>query len=240
MFPMKKIFAFALLLAIVWQTNAQSTDSRGVPPIKTTEHNKDRFIMSMYNCFWQGLPTGVEQRGISQGYNIALMFDIPTSERSLFSFGLGLGYTRNHLYSNAVTKMDLPVSGITVMNPIDNSISYSTNKLSFTYLNIPLELRFRSKMGFRMAVGLRSGLLVGATSTFAGHNPDTLFYGQNGQLKIVNGDISNTEKYLFELTARIGWKFISVNGSYALNKAFVADKGPQINPYTLGVTLSLW
>jgi hypothetical protein len=237
---MKKIFTFALILfAFASQITAQDSLTEQSAPAAKPQRNKDRLMFSTYNCFWQGLPTGVTQRTISQGYNLSLMFDMPTSEKSKISFGLGLGYTRNHLYSNAITKQDF-TARTTVMNPIADGIKYNTNKLTFTYINIPLEVRFRSAQNFRFAFGLRSSLLVDSYSKYFGHNPDTTFYGQNGQLKIINKDISNTEKYAFELTARIGWKFVTLNGSYMLNKAFKADKGPQIGGYTLGVTLSAW
>ncbi|MEI6346897.1 MAG: outer membrane beta-barrel protein [Bacteroidota bacterium] len=237
---MKQIFAIIIGLFMVFQISAQqTTDGTSSPVAKQPERNKDRLLIGVYNCMWQGLTTGVKQRSISQGYTAAFMFDIPTSEKSLFSFGLGLGYARNHFYSNAVTKMNLPIDRTTIMTPVASGINYSQNKLSFTYINIPLELRFRSKIGIRAALGLRSGLLVDSYSTYYGENPDTQFYGNNGILKIVNKDISNTEKYLFELTARVGWKFVTLNGSYSLSKMFT-DKGPQIYPYTVGVSLSLW
>ncbi len=238
---MKKIISISIILFLSISLNAQQgNDSLSYKGSAKIEKNKDRLIFSFNNNIWNGLPTDVKQRTISQGYSAALMFDFLTSENSLFSFGLGLGYTRNHLYSNAVTKMNLPTDRNTIMTPIASGIDYSKNKLTFSYLNIPLELRFRSRNNIRVAVGLRSGLLIFASSTYNGKNPDTQLYGNNGQIKIVNNDISNKEKYLFDITARAGWKFVTLNGSYSLSKMFVADKGPQIYPYSLGVSLSLW
>lgn len=237
---MKKIFTIASALFLLSSPlMAQDSITDFSSPVQKIERNKDRLMFSTYNCFWQGLPTGVAQRTISQGYNISLMFDIPTAEKSKISFGLGLGYTRNNLYSNAITKQDFS-NRTFVMNPIADGIKYNTNKLAFSYLSIPLEVRFRSPQNIRVAFGLRSNILIDAFSKYYGHNPDTLLFGQNDQLKIINHDITSTEKYSFELTARVGWKFVTLNGSYMLNKLFTADKGPQIGGYTLGVTLSAW
>ncbi len=237
---MKKIILLtAVFFAFASQMVAQDSLSFNSPPVKVPERNKDRFMFSTYNCFWHGLPVGIEQRTISQGYNLSLIYDLPTSENSKFSFGLGLGYTRNNLYSNGIVKQD-NVNRVTVMNPIADGIKYRSNKLAFSYVNIPLELRYRSPQNIRVAFGLRSSILVDVFSKYYGHNPDTDLFGTNDQLKIVNHDISNVEKYAFELTARVGWKFVSVNGSYILNKLFVKDKGPQFGGYTLGVTLSIW
>jgi len=237
---MKRITTIAFIIAItLTQVIAQDSLYNSAPPVKTPERNKDRFLISTYNCFWQGLADGVSQRAISQGYNISLIYDIPTSDKSPISFGLGLGYSRNNFYSNATLNRDLR-TGAEVLTPIPDGVKYNTNKLAFSYLNIPLEVRFRSANNIRVALGLRSSLKIDAFTKFYGHNPDATIYGPYDQLKIINHDISNAEKYAFELTARVGWKFVSINGSYQLNSVFVADKGPQINPYTLGVTLSLW
>ena len=234
---MKKIITIAVLFAAMFTpAMAQNLDTTISRSVKVPERNKDRLLLSTYNCFWQGLSDGVTQRAISQGYNISLMYDIPTSEKSKISFGLGLGYSRNNIYSDGITVRDVSTD-IVSMVPI--TVKYNTNKLAFSYLNIPLEIRFRSSNNFRLAVGLRSSLKFDAYSKYYGHNPDTLVYGHYNQIKIINHDISNTEKYLFEITARAGWKFINVNGSFLLNKLF-KDNGPAINGYTLGLTLSLW
>lgn len=234
---MKKIITIAFLFATIsTQSIAQNIDTTFSGSVKVPERNKDRLLLSTYNCFWQGLPDGVTQSSISQGYNISLMFDIPTSEKSKISFGLGFGYSRNNIYSNGLYNRSLTDKTV---NLVPINVKYNTNKLAFSYLNIPLEIRFRSSNNIRIAVGLRSSLKVDAFSKFYGHNPDTLVFGQYDQLKVINHDISNTEKYLFEITARAGWKFINVNGSFLLNKLF-NDNGPAINGYTLGLTLSLW
>lgn len=234
---MKRIITIAFLFAaMLSQSFAQTPETNPSGSVKTPERNKDRLLLSTYNCFWQGLPTGVKQRTISQGYNISLMYDIPTSEKSRISFGLGLGYSRNNIYSNGLYNRSLTDNTV-ALTPIN--VKYNTNKLAFSYINIPLEIRFRSANNIRIALGLRSSLKVDAFSKFYGHNPDTLVFGQYDQLKVINHDISNTEKYLFEITARVGWKFINVNGSYMLNKLF-NEKGPALNGFTLGLTLSLW
>ncbi len=233
------MFLTGMLLVFLSQGIAQDTITYPSQQIKTTEKNRDRFLFSTYNCFWQGLPSGIQQRTISQGYNLSLIYDIPTSENSKFSFGLGLGYTRNNLYSNGIVKQDF-TNRITTITPIADGVKYNSNKLAFTYVSLPLEIRFRSSNNIRVAFGLRSSILVDAFSKYYGHNPDTTLYGQNDQLKIVNHDISNKEKYAFEITARAGWKFVTLNGSYMLNKLFISDKGPQIGGYTLGLTLSIW
>lgn len=197
--------------------------------------NKDRVLFSFNNAFWQNLDAGIKQRTISQGFSTAIMVDLPTSENSPVSFGLGIGFASHNLHSNAVTSLSLP-SRITEMMIIPDGIKYRLNKLSFNYMNIPLELRFRTKSDIRIAIGLRSGLLIDAHAKYYGHD----ITGIDSQVKIKDKDISNTDKYLFEGTARIGWRWIAVSASYGLNSVFIKDKGPDIRPASVGLSFSLY
>lgn len=197
--------------------------------------NKDRVLFSFNNAFWQNMEAGIKQRAISQGFNAAIMVDIPTSEKSPVSFGLGIGFVSHNLHSNAFTQMSYPTR-VTEMVIIPDGINYRINKLSFNYMNIPLELRFRTKSDFRIAIGLRSGLLIDAHRKYYGHD----ISGIDNQIKIKDKDISNTDKYLFEATARIGWRWIAISGSYGLNSVFAKDKGPDIRPASIGLSFSLY
>lgn len=197
--------------------------------------NKDRVLISAQNAIWQNLGAGIEQRSINQGFSTAIMIDIPTSENSPVSFGLGLGFASHNLHSNAFNTLSLP-SRVTELIIIPDGIKYRINKLSFNYLNIPLELRLRTKGDFRLAIGLRSGLLIDAHRKYYGHD----ITGIDNQLKIKDKDISNTDKYLFEATARIGWRWVAISGSYGLNSVFIKDKGPDMRPASIGLSFSLY
>ncbi len=227
---MKKALLILLFSVLTWSLlQAQNKKTVAVGT------NKDRVLFSFNNAFWQNLDAGVKQRTVSQGFSTAIMVDIPTSEKSPVSFGLGLGFASHNLHSNAITQMSLP-NRVTEMIIIPDGIKYRINKLSFNYLNIPLELRFRTKSDIRIAIGLRSGLLIDAHGKYYGHD----ISGIDNQIKIKNKDISNTDKYLFEATARIGWRWIAISGSYGLNSVFVKDKGPDIRPASIGLCFSLY
>jgi hypothetical protein len=197
--------------------------------------NKDRIILSVHNSFWQNLDAGVKQRTISPGFNAAILVDLPTSDDSPMSFGLGLGFTSFNLHSNAVTGLKLP-ERTTQMTIIPDGIKYSVNKLRFSYLNIPLELRLRTKGDFRFSIGLRSGLMIDAFSKYYGND----ISGIDNPMKIIDKKISNTDKYLFEATTRIGWKWIALSGSYTLNSMYEKDRGPAIAPINVGLSFSLY
>lgn len=197
--------------------------------------NRDRIILSAHNGFWQNLDAGVKQRIISPGFNAAIMVDLPTSEDSPFSFGLGLGFTSHNLHSNAVTQLKYP-ERTTEMMLIPDGVKYKVNKLRFSYLNIPLEFRLRTKGDFRFSIGLRSGIMIDSFSKYYGHD----ISGTGNPIKHIDKKIGNLDKYLFEATTRIGWKWIAVTGSYTLNGMFEKDRGPAISPINVGLSFSLY
>jgi len=226
---MKKIIVLSLLSFLF--TSPVFSQKSGV----AGGTNRDRILLSVHNGFWQNLDAGVKQRIISPGFNAAIMVDLPTSEDSPFSFGLGLGFTSHNLHSNAVTQLSYP-ERTTEMVIIPDGIEYSVNKLRFSYLNIPLEFRLRTKADFRFSIGLRSGLMIDAFSKYYGND----ISGIDNPVKIINKKISNLDKYLFEATTRIGWKWIAISGSYTLNGMFEKDKGPAIAPINVGLSFSLY
>ena len=226
---MKKLFVIILIgLAIPYHILAQK-------PKVAIGTNKDRIILSAHNSFWQNLDAGVKQRAISPGFNTAIMVDLPTSEDSPISFGLGLGFTSFNLHSNAVTGLKMP-ERTTQMTIIPDGINYNVNKIRFSYINIPFELRLRTKSDFRFSIGLRSGLMIDAFSKYYGND----ISGIDNPMKIIDKKISNTDKYLFEATSRIGWKWIAISGSYSLNSIYQKDKGPAIAPINVGLSFSLY
>ena len=113
---------------------------------------------------------------------------------------------------------------------------YSKYKITTAYLEAPFELRYfenrdnRNK-GFKAAIGLRAGLLVGAHT--------------KGVVKVDGSKVAekiNTRRYLekwrFSATARIGWGNFSLFGSYNLNALFAQGSGPDVTPYSMGLCIT--
>jgi|LSQX01.3.fsa_nt_gb hypothetical protein len=196
--------------------------------------NKDRINFGAVNSFWLGLEDGMKQRPISQGFNGSIMIDIKTSENSPISFGLGFGFSSHNLHSNAVTRIG---SGRTTeFLLVPENITYNINKLSFRYINIPLEVRYRHKSDFRFALGLRSNYLADRYTKYYGND----ITGIDNPMKIIDKNILNPENFMFEIIGRVGWKFVTLTGSFPLTTVFVKDKGPAVKPASLGISISLY
>jgi hypothetical protein len=189
--------------------------------------------LDFYTSFWQGLPSGIKAKPVQFGFNGAFIFDLPVKKNAPFSFGLGIGVTNYNLYSNGLWDISRDGEYTTVLTPHAENLKYRKNKITFTNLNIPLEFRYRHKSGFKIMAGVRIGATVDVHSKYYG---DAIISQLNKDL-YKNYHIPNRTKYPVEVTFRTGWKFVSVYGSYMITKMFEADKGPQIHPFSVGISL---
>jgi hypothetical protein len=57
---------------------------------------------------------------------------------------------------------------------------------------------------------------------------------------IVEMHIPNYTKVPVEITFRSGWKYFGFHASYMITKMFEPAKGPQMYPFSLGISLSLY
>jgi hypothetical protein len=45
------------------------------------------------------------------------------------------------------------------------------------------------------------------------------------------------ETFKYDATAKIGWGVLNLNASYSLNTLFKKEKGPELYPFTVSLTL---
>jgi len=199
---------------------------------------KDRIVLDFYTSIWQGLPAGIKPKAIHFGVNAAFIFDLPVKKNAPFSFGIGVGVTNFNLYSNGLWDISRDGQYHTVVEPLPETIKYRSNMITFTNVNIPIEFRYRHRCGFKISAGVRIGLTADVHSKYFG-DPILTQMGKpllnKDQFK--NYHIPNRTKIPVEVTFRTGWKFVSVYGSYMITKMFEAGNGPQINPFSVGISL---
>ena len=229
---MKKV---SLLIAFCILSSAlvygQQQDSTGIPKKKSAPVLfKDRIVLDFFNSFWLGMPSDIKTKPVQFGFNGAFIFDIAVKKNAPFSFGLGIGVTNFNLYSNG--NWHIVSEYTTVVTPLDERLKYNKNKITFTNLNIPLEFRYRHSSGFKIGAGVRIGTTADVHTKYFGRAID----GRDSREMIKDYHIPNRTKIPVEVTFRTGWKFVSVYGSYMITKMF-DDKGPQINPVSVGISL---
>lgn len=187
--------------------------------------------IDVYSNFWMGIPENVSQKGLNTGYSVYGMYNHRLNT-SRFSVAGGAGISSISFASNAVI-VD-PAAEVITLDTIASGIDYDRSKITFTYLDIPLELRYKTPKKLRFAIGLKLGFRLDNHSKYKGDRFD-----ESGvQIVLKKKDIANTEKILVSSTLRIGYKWANLFLSYSLNKVFQVEKGPQIHPFSVGLTFN--
>ena len=193
---------------------------------------KDRIVLDFFNSFWLGDGlSDIKTKSIQFGFNGSFIFDIPVKKNAPFSFGLGIGVTNFNIYSDG--NWHIADGYTTVVTPLPNGLKYDKNKITFTNLNIPLEFRYRHRSGFKIGAGVRIGTTADVHTKYFGRAID----GRDSREMIKDYHIPNRTKIPVEVTFRTGWKFVSLYGGYMITNMFETDKGPAINPISVGISL---
>lgn len=239
----KRLAVLILLAAVTSTTFAQSTDNGAsastMPSSSTlpiTKPARDFFMIQFGYNSWLNKPDSVKTKGLSYAFSMFLCYDFPIKNSNL-SFATGLGINANVMYLDGeILKLaDTGVAGQQVQF-LPDDMNYKRFKFVTTYLTAPFELRYFSNKlnrnrGFKAAVGLQIGTLLGAHTK---------------GLRSVNGsnvkDKENTKNYIttwnFAATARVGYGHFAVFGSYNLTNVFKTNNGPDVTPFSVGITLT--
>ncbi len=185
--------------------------------------------LDVYNNFWINLPDDMSQKGLNLGYSVYGMYNHQL-KKSKYSVAFGGGITSFSLASNSIVRD--ANADVIVFDNISEGIDYDRSKITFTYLDIPVEFRYKSTNEFRMAFGFKFGFRLDNHSTYKGDNLD----GGGDYVTIKQKDIQNTEKIFVTSTLRVGYKWINLNFNYSLSRVFQLERGPEMRPFSVGIT----
>jgi len=150
----------------------------------------------------------------------------------------GLGFEwRNYRFDNHVV---LEKTGNDIINAYDFYAprDYTKSKLVVNYLNLPLMIeyqtnRYSKKNSFHIGAGIETGLRIGSHTK--------LVYQDDGRKKKDKdpGDY-HLNPFKYDLMVRVGWGKFNLYGNYSLNTLFKNNRGPELYPFALGITLASW
>jgi hypothetical protein len=222
---MKYLISCILTLLILNVATAQDTPTE-TTKIKKTKSKQEKFIMDIGLDSWMKTPPGVSTQWIkSRRFEFYFMTDKAFAHGHLgIAYGLGMSFTNvnsNATYSNGSDSL-VPYQGI----------SPSQNKLSTNYLEIPLELRFRTSPlhngnRLKLSVGAKAGWLMQEHLKF-----------QDGSVKEKFYNDSNVNPFRFAYIARIGYGKFSLMGYYGINSLFKNGTGNTIIPFGIGIAFT--
>jgi len=154
-----------------------------------------------------------------------------TSHAGLLT-GIGLQYN-NYFFDNANSLAE--VNDYVESLPLNDSMLIRS-KLTASFLRIPLtlEIQFpgssRSRRIF-LSAGMVAGIKLDSHSK-------VVTKGSGGKNRDKNNDDFNISPFRYGVIASAGYGNLSVFGEYYFTPMFVADKGPELHPFSIGLAFS--
>ena len=117
---------------------------------------------------------------------------------------------------------------------VDTVLDYSKNRFKTWFINVPLLFEINTGDNSRKAFHISAGVIFG-------YNVQTKMkykYRLNGKNKKVKDKQSfNTNPFRVSATVRLGYGGGNIFAKYSLTPLFEKGRGPEIYPFTVGVTL---
>jgi len=146
--------------------------------------------------------------------------------------GIGLEFN-NYFFDrdNTITEVNDHVVAIDL-----SDMNVTKSKLASAFLRVPLILEVQFPRTIRAKRVFLSGGLI--TALKLGSHTKVIYKDGNGKNRDKNRDDFNISPFRYGLTARIGYGSINVFGDYYFTPMFVADKGPELYPFSLGLSFT--
>lgn len=179
---------------------------------------------------------GLSQTKFSPGFCIGLLRDMPVNKSRTVAFAAGLGYSLN-IYNN---NLQLTTNSSTTSSAFNYSLlsttNYSKNKFILHYVDLPLELRWRTSTPdnhqfWRIYTGFKLSYLLSDRNKYVADDQTTIYKSNPDLNKLVYGC------YL-----AAGWNTWNFYAYYGLNPIFKsADiNGEKINTASFNIGLQFY
>lgn len=201
---------------------------------------KDRLVFELNTGYLlHDSDEGYKQKGFQRGLNVYFMYDIVIKE-SNFSIAPGVGIGTENWYNNNMVGF---TDSLTTFSPFADSINVKNSKLGLTYIDVPIELRFRSKPNdknwqWKLAAGFKIGFLLASKWKYKGDEFRGIRNDTDGTIKFKEFGIPNMDRLRYGVTARGGFGPFNLHFYYSLSKLFQSGKGPDLQPLVFGISIN--
>ncbi len=188
--------------------------------------------------------------------------NIPLSKNQKWGIVTGLGLNFNDYRFMRPTRLSMDSSAIE--GYLYDDISIRKSKLSAMYLALPVLFEFQTapayhKNGFHINTGIVIGARLSSHTKIYYNELNTPYFltqfvpdpenPDQGHYEIVYTAVSPNDPkehhygdwflqpFKFDATVRIGWNFLNFWANYSLNTMFREGKGPELYPWSAGITL---
>jgi hypothetical protein len=170
----------------------------------------------------------------SMSFAMYAMFGRKISGSLSIMSGLGIDWV-NYKFSKPLTIRE--IDDVATIIPIDESVlrnfSYmKKSKLTGSYLEAPLLLKFHFHRFF-IAAGVIGGLNIGS-------HTKVVFIDTNGKKQKYKDNDIHLATFRYGYTIRAGFSHWSLFTNYYVSPLFAKDEGPQVYPFTMGLSLRLF
>lgn len=241
------LWSFLMLMALggFAQQVSNETVADGKPKKKRKPPKKEMVLVNLNFDHWLFTPSTVTPKWFaSRGVDVAVLYDYVIA-KSNFSVAGGVGFNSHNIHMEGFPIEYQTTEGhsYTHLDPrFFEGQKITVNKISTNFIDIPVEVRFRSnphKNGKRIAasIGFKLGWLV-QSHTKTKVDEDYFFQGVNFGEKVKTYDVPNLTKFRYGLTARIGYANFYLNFFYSLTPLFTEGRGTQAVPISIGIGVS--
>jgi hypothetical protein len=244
---MKKLLmvtgSLLLLSSVFAQTDSTEDGSAPVKNKKISLSNRsnDHLLIQVGYAGWASTPDSINTSGLPRSFNMYFMLDFPFKTNPHFSVAIGPGIATDNVYFDK-TSVGLKDNTETLQfNNLADTNHFKKYKLMTAWLEAPVELRYSAdpanpKRGLKVAVGAKVGTLLAASTkgkTWQDKNDQTLIsYTQKEKSK----KFFNSTR--LSVISRVGWGNFTLFGSYQFNPLFKEGLGPDVKPFSVGLTIS--
>jgi hypothetical protein len=246
---MKKVIYLLVALLSGGFVQAQESEEEKEPfSINTSAGgSRDRLILELNWNTWINTPDSLNVQGKSRGFNFYFFYDIRLGTDNV-SLAPGFGLANSNIFHESFLNVNIdtlsPNFGNTEIAPFASNLDYKKNKISLTYLEIPVELRFRTNPNskgkhFKVAAGFKGGLLINSHTKYVGTDTRaTALPGNTDYVKYKEARIMNLESYRYGVTGRIGYGAVNLHAFYGLSNVFQAGQGPEAQTLEIGLSIN--
>ncbi len=228
---------------------AQETDpakkKKDWSKVNLSNRPKDHLMFQAGYLQWTQAPDSFAIKGLSRSANVYFSFDFIFKTDPRFSIGLGAGIGTDQVSFDKAAGRNLDIKNPTAFRypkhaGRDTANRYRNVKLTTTYLEAPVELRFTTNpenpnKSFKIALGMKVGTLIGATHKTRFDTDGNGNQEYNMKIK----DKKHFNNIRLAPIVRIAFGNIGLFAQYQLNDFIRQGQGPsQIKPLTIGLTLS--
>lgn len=205
---MKRLLVLIGIAFFMQGLNAQEVVNKDIDSL----YKEDQFYIGVTNNLFGKKPTDLSQSGFSTGFHVGFIKDMPINKSRDVAIGLGIGYSANSFNQNLLVSKDN--LGTVSYSIIEDNNSYSKNKFSSHYIEIPLEFRWRTSTAkeydfWRIYTGFKFSYMIAHA---------TKYKGDLGSFKYTNIDDFN--KLQYGLTLSAGYNTWNIHLYYGLNPIF--------------------